>query len=217
MVKNNVTIQKSTGFSMLEMLVALLVLSIGLLGVATLQVRGQQFNQVGYLRTQATFLAYDIMDRMRINIDNDNTDDGPPTGDPNTGIYADDGGYNFPTNATYPPTSSFFQSEGPSGTGNANDSCDVDTGDVCDVQALRDYDLDNWFNLVRETLPEGQAVIVWIDEDTNNNGSLDASEDIINNGELDPPQYRIYLQWANIIDRDDDAAREEQQWIVQFN
>jgi len=38
----------SAGFSILEMLVALLVLSIGLLGVATLQIRGQQFNQVGY-------------------------------------------------------------------------------------------------------------------------------------------------------------------------
>jgi type IV pilus assembly protein PilV len=57
----------SAGFSMLEMLIALLILSIGLLGVATLQTRGQQFNQVGYLRTQATFLAYDIMDRIRIN------------------------------------------------------------------------------------------------------------------------------------------------------
>jgi type IV pilus assembly protein PilV len=57
----------SAGFSMLEMLIALLILSIGLLGVATLQTRGQQFNQVGYLRTQATFLAYDIMERIRIN------------------------------------------------------------------------------------------------------------------------------------------------------
>ena len=199
---------------MLEMLVALLVLSIGLLGVATLQVRGQQFNQVGYLRTQATFLAYDIMDRMRINVDNDNDDDDDP--DPNNGIYADDGGYNFPTtNTTYPPTSSLFQSQGPNGTGDANDSCDLDTAN-CGVEALRDYDLDNWFNLVRETLPEGQAVIVWIDEDTNNNGTFDAGDnDIIVNGELDPPQYRIYIQWANIIDRDDDAALEEQQWILQ--
>lgn len=47
----------AAGFSMLEMLVALLILSVGLLGVATLQVRGQQFNQVGYLRTQATFFS----------------------------------------------------------------------------------------------------------------------------------------------------------------
>ena len=57
----------STGFTLLEILIAMLIISIGLLGVATLQIRGQQFNQVSYFRTQATFLAYDLMDRIRIN------------------------------------------------------------------------------------------------------------------------------------------------------
>jgi len=78
----------SAGFTMLEMLIALLVLSIGLLGVATLQSRGQQFNQIGYLRTQATFLAYDIMDRIRINSDqntiNGNGDNGTYALNPTT-------------------------------------------------------------------------------------------------------------------------------------
>jgi type IV pilus assembly protein PilV len=59
--------KSSAGVTLLEMMVALLVLSIGLLGVATLQAKGQQFNQVAYLRTQATFLAYDLMERIRIN------------------------------------------------------------------------------------------------------------------------------------------------------
>lgn len=57
------------GYNLLEMLVALLVISIGLLGVATLQTRGQQFNYFAYMRTQSTFLAYDLMDRMRINLE----------------------------------------------------------------------------------------------------------------------------------------------------
>jgi len=57
------------GLTMLEMLVALVVLSVGLIGVAALQMRGQQFNYFAYVRTQATFLAYDLMDRMRINED----------------------------------------------------------------------------------------------------------------------------------------------------
>lgn len=57
------------GLTMLEMLVALVVLSVGLIGVAALQMRGQQFNYFAYIRTQATFLAYDLMDRMRINED----------------------------------------------------------------------------------------------------------------------------------------------------
>lgn len=55
------------GFSLIEVLVALLVLSIGLLGLAMLQVQGMRANTDAYLRTQATMLAYDLIDRMRIN------------------------------------------------------------------------------------------------------------------------------------------------------
>jgi type IV pilus assembly protein PilV len=55
------------GFTLMEILIALLVVSVALIGVASLQMRGQQINHTAYLRTQATFLAYDIMDRMRIN------------------------------------------------------------------------------------------------------------------------------------------------------
>ncbi len=40
------------GYNLLEMLVALLVISIGLLGVATLQTRGQQFNYFAYMRIE---------------------------------------------------------------------------------------------------------------------------------------------------------------------
>ncbi len=56
-----------TGFSLIEVLVALFVLSIGLLGLAMLQAQGMKFNSDAYFRTQATILAYDIIDRMRAN------------------------------------------------------------------------------------------------------------------------------------------------------
>lgn len=55
------------GFSLLEVLVALFVLSIGLLGLAALQTTGIRFNQQSYQRTQATLQAYEIIDRMRTN------------------------------------------------------------------------------------------------------------------------------------------------------
>lgn len=58
-----------SGFSLMEVLVALLVLAIGLLGLAALQAQGLRFNQDAYIRSQATNLAYDIMDRMRANRD----------------------------------------------------------------------------------------------------------------------------------------------------
>ncbi len=56
------------GFSLLEILVAIIVLSIGLLGLAGLQVSGMKANQGAYLRTQANALAYDIIERMRANV-----------------------------------------------------------------------------------------------------------------------------------------------------
>ena len=55
------------GFSLLEVLIAIVVLSIGLLGLAGLQASSLRNNHSAYLRSQATFLATDIIDRMRAN------------------------------------------------------------------------------------------------------------------------------------------------------
>ena len=55
------------GFSLLEVLVSLAILSVGLLGLAALQTVGLRINHDSYQRTQATMLAYDIADRMRAN------------------------------------------------------------------------------------------------------------------------------------------------------
>lgn len=55
------------GFTLIEILVAVVVLSIGLLGLAGLQARSLQFNKSAEQRSQATILAYDIIDRMRAN------------------------------------------------------------------------------------------------------------------------------------------------------
>ena len=57
----------STGFTLIEVLVAVLVTSLGLLGLAILQARSTDFNHSAYLRSQATQLAYVITDRMRAN------------------------------------------------------------------------------------------------------------------------------------------------------
>jgi type IV pilus assembly protein PilV len=55
------------GFTLLEALIALLILSIGLLGLAALQTTGLRSNQMASMRTRATEAAYDITDRMRAN------------------------------------------------------------------------------------------------------------------------------------------------------
>jgi type IV pilus assembly protein PilV len=57
------------GFGLIEILVAVLVLAIGLLGMASLQVKGIQMTTGALSRTQALFLAEDIIERARANRD----------------------------------------------------------------------------------------------------------------------------------------------------
>jgi len=66
-MKVNIKNKRQRGTTLLEVLVSVLVLSIGLLGVAGLQTYGLRYNQSAYLRSQATILAYDMVDRMRSN------------------------------------------------------------------------------------------------------------------------------------------------------
>jgi type IV pilus assembly protein PilV len=56
-----------TGMSLVEVLVTLVVMSIGLLGVAALQMTTLKSNQESYVRSQVAMLAADILDRMRSN------------------------------------------------------------------------------------------------------------------------------------------------------
>lgn len=58
---------RQKGFTLLEVLVAMLVLSIGLLGLAGLMASSLRNNHSAYYRSQATWLAYDVIDRMRTN------------------------------------------------------------------------------------------------------------------------------------------------------
>ena len=60
-------LHKSRGFTLLEVLIALLVFSLGLLGLAGLMIMSVKTNHSAYLRTQATFLAESMADRMRAN------------------------------------------------------------------------------------------------------------------------------------------------------
>jgi type IV pilus assembly protein PilV len=55
------------GASLIEVLVTMVIIGIGLLGLAGLQVTNIKTAQNAYYRSQATFLAHDILDRMRVN------------------------------------------------------------------------------------------------------------------------------------------------------
>jgi type IV pilus assembly protein PilV len=86
------------GMTLIEVLVTLVLISVGLLGVAALQLTSLKNNQESYVRSQAAVLAADILDRMRSN---------------QTGFNA--GNYDMPTDATG------FDQAGAAGTAAAAD------------------------------------------------------------------------------------------------
>lgn len=61
------TVRSHIGFSLVEVLVALAILSIGMLGVAALQINGVRANTGAYFRGQAVMIATDMSERMYAN------------------------------------------------------------------------------------------------------------------------------------------------------
>ncbi|MCW8887393.1 MAG: type IV pilus modification protein PilV [Motiliproteus sp.] len=64
---------KERGFTLIEVLVAVAVLSIGIFGLIALEGAALKNNQDAYVRSQVTVLIYDITDKMRSNMAADYT------------------------------------------------------------------------------------------------------------------------------------------------
>lgn len=65
-----------SGLGMIEILVAVLILSIGLLGLAAMQVTSTKMTTQSQQKTQAILLAQDLIERVRANRDDANAYDG---------------------------------------------------------------------------------------------------------------------------------------------
>lgn len=55
------------GLTLIEVLVALLIFGVGILGAAAVQLKALKYTDSALMSTQASFIAYDMLDRMRAN------------------------------------------------------------------------------------------------------------------------------------------------------
>lgn len=67
-----ILMKKQSGLGLIEILITVLILGIGILGVASTQVVSLQMNSQSQSRSQAVLLAEDLLDRIRANSENFN-------------------------------------------------------------------------------------------------------------------------------------------------
>ncbi|WP_433768929.1 type IV pilus modification protein PilV [Pseudomonas putida] len=84
------------GMTLIEVLVALLILSVGLLGAAAFQLNALKYTDSARMTSQASFIAYDMMDRIRANAAADYTVTPPTSG--NLSVARDQDLYDFTSN-----------------------------------------------------------------------------------------------------------------------
>ncbi len=84
------------GMTLIEVLVALLILTVGLLGAAAIQLNALKYTDSSRMTSQASFIAYDMMDRIRANAAADYTVAPPTSG--NLSVARDQDLYDFTTN-----------------------------------------------------------------------------------------------------------------------
>jgi len=169
---------KDSGFTLIEVLIATLVLAVGLLGLAGLQAASIKNNLSAYNRSQVAQLAYDMADRMRAN---KNESLNPTTGN----VIA------ASTYLTMAPADAADQA-----------NCATVTG--CTAAQMAQNDLFQWNAALTNILPSGTGTItadaatrvftITINWDDNRDGDVDgdggASEgDVDSDGDTDDDPF----------------------------
>lgn len=60
-------IESTKGFTLLEIMIAMVIFAVGMLGLAGIQALSLENSHSSYSRSQAILLAYDMVDRMKAN------------------------------------------------------------------------------------------------------------------------------------------------------
>ena len=119
------------GFSLIEVLVSMFIVSLGILALAGLLQSATRYGKMSELRSTATLLANDIADRMRVNLDGTSL-----------------GAYNV--TAPFPATTPWDKRTTP------GDQC---LPNPCPASEIAYVDLYNWTSRLLVTLPQGTPYV----------------------------------------------------------
>lgn len=64
---SSINLRRDGGFTLIEVLIAMFVLAIGIMGAGAMQTIGLQNSMAAFTRSQAMFIAGDVVDRLRNN------------------------------------------------------------------------------------------------------------------------------------------------------
>lgn len=173
MPMKNYHVKNSAGFTLLEVMIAMVIFSIGLLGLAGIQAVSMQNNHSAYTRTVSMQLAYNISDVLRTSTNNE--------GDVNSAFNS--------VTAAIPgtaPTSCILKSGG--------------TAPDCTNADLAAFEIYHWKKRIEKELPSGLGTIaiddgvytitiMWDDERTGATGTACGT-----NSSVDLKCYSLAIQ-----------------------
>lgn len=166
----NHRINKSSGFTLLEVMVALVIFSVGLLGLAGIQGTALQNNSSAYMRTIAMQQSYNMADLIRANTATDGS-----------------------INSEFLPISTSIAAEPTDCSVNNNTY-------VCNSQAMAEFDIHQWQKDLANQLPSGKGsvtrtagvfeiIIMWDEKRTGATGTDCGSDQ-----DVDLKCYKIHIQ-----------------------
>ena len=179
---------RQRGMTMIEVLVAIVVFTFGLLGVAALLVVGIKSSYSSQQRSSATQLAYDIMDRVRTN-----------------NIAANAGSFHQPattnTDAAYTTTVAACVGATSAATG-------------CTPTQLAQNDLADWETSVKALLGNSAAGIICRDS-SNNSGTYDGTT-IAPGCDGLGATYAVKIYWLDERGQAQSATPQYQSFVTRF-
>lgn len=132
MVRKKTRTNRHAGFAMMEVLMTIVVIAIGALGLAGLQLSSMKYNKESAVRSNATLLAIELSDRMRSNM-----------AGVKAGSYTENNGYALAQStlaAISAPT--------------------CGTSSDCTSAQLANLDLANWRDSLLAAMPQGTGAVV---------------------------------------------------------